>query len=145
MPNRNLSLDRMLVVSWGYPHRASCLCTVLYHSSTLKPSWLNDLRRLVICRTLPNLITMFLLRFNWVLSTKLGTFLNLGHLTIWEEPYIFLYLASLQILLLNIISHLCFQVLNLAYKECINCPIHGWTYINWKVHCDILAKASLLL
>ena len=44
-PNRNMSLYRMLVVSQDYPHRVSCFCTLLYHSSTLDPACLNDLRR----------------------------------------------------------------------------------------------------
>ena len=112
MPDRNITLDRVLVVSWGYPHGASCLFTLLCHLYTLEPAYLNDFRRLYLAlrssacglKNSSHFDHNISIDISLIPSTKLGTFLNLDHLTIWEGSGNFFIWQSNKVLLL-VCSH----------------------------------------
>ena len=123
--NKNMCLDRMLVISWGCLHMGSCFCTLFQFIYT-GLSFGNDLRRPYHALS--------------ILPYGLQNPLNLNHHNVsveipfgskhqaWyiSKPWSPNYLRSVLLFLLSgkparsapsVLSHLSFHVLNLEYKE----------------------------
>ena len=124
-PNKNLSLDRMFVVSWGYPHWVSCFCTLLHHSSAFELACLNDLWRLYLAWSSSTCGLQNSSHFDHNVSIEIS--FGSKHLAWyiskpWSPHHLrrilhFLVSDSLASSASKIFLHLIFQVFNIAYKD----------------------------